>query len=43
MTNVGEVVEKKEPSLTACGNVNWNSQYEKEYEFPQKIKNRVTI
>ena len=26
-TNVGKDVEKREPSYTVCGNVNWHSHY----------------
>ena len=29
--NAGESVEKKEPSYTIGGNVNWCSHYEKQY------------
>ena len=42
--HVGEVVEEKELSFTAGGNVNWCSYYGKQYEIPPpKIKNGVTI
>ena len=34
--NIGEAVEKREPSYTVAGNVNWCSQYEKEYEVSSK-------
>ena len=30
ITSIGEVVEKKEPSFTAVGNVNWSSNYGKQ-------------
>ena len=43
MTSVGEVVEKKEPSFTAGGIVNWYSTMANSVEIPQKIKSRVTI
>ena len=43
MTSVGEVAEKKEPSVIAGGNVNWYSHYGKLYGVPPKIKNRVPI
>ena len=33
ITSVAEVVEKKELSFTAGGNVNWYSHYEKQYGF----------
>ena len=39
--NAGEGVEKREPSYTVGGNVNWYSHYS--MEFPLKIKNRATI
>ena len=43
ITSVGEVVEKKEPSLTAGGNRSWYSHYAvNRVEVPQNIKNRVT-
>ena len=29
--NAGEVVEKREPSYTVGGNVNWNNHYGKQY------------
>ena len=41
--SVDENVKKKEPSCTIGGNVNWCSYYGKQYEFPQKITNRITI
>ena len=41
--NVGEVVEKKELSFTAGGNVNWYSYYGKQYRGSQRSENRVTI
>ena len=31
IASVGEAVEKKKPSFTAGGNVNWNSHYAKQY------------
>ena len=34
--NVGEVVEKGEPSYTAGGNVNWGSQLHLEYSHPRE-------
>ena len=36
MTGVGEVVEKKEPSFTVGGNVNWYSHYGKQYGASSK-------
>ena len=41
--NAGEGVEKKEPSYTVGGNVNWCSHYGKQYEVSLKTKNKVTI
>ena len=41
--NVKEVVEKKELSFTAGGNVNWYSYYGKQYRGSQRSENRVTI
>ena len=32
LTNAGEGVEKREPSYTAGGNVNWYNHYRKQYE-----------
>ena len=32
ITNAGEDVEKKEPSCTVAGNVNWCSHYGEQYE-----------
>ena len=36
-------MEKKEPSFTVGGNVNWCNHNGKQYEGPQKTKNRITI
>ena len=41
--NTGEGVEKREPSCTVGGNVNWYSHYGEEYGGSLKSKNRVTI
>ena len=41
--NVKEVVEKKELSFTAGGNINLYSHYGRQYTHPQIIKNRATI
>ena len=41
--NAGEHVEKKEPSDTVGGNVNWWNHYGKQYEFTLKTKNRANI
>ena len=38
ITNVGEGVEKREPSYTLVGNVSWNSHYGKSMVVPQKLK-----
>ena len=44
ITNVGEDVEKREPSCTVGGNVNSTAAtMKKSMEVPQKIKNRTTI
>ena len=42
-TSVGENVEKREPSCTLGGNVNWYSHYAKQYGGCQKVKNGTTI
>ena len=34
--NAGEGVEKREPSYTVGGNVNWDSHYGEQYEGPLK-------
>ena len=41
--NAGEGVEKREPSYTVVRNVSWCSHYGKQYEVPQKTKNRTAI
>ena len=42
--NAGEGVEKKEPSYTVRGNVNWlQPLWKTVWRFLKKIKNRVTI
>ena len=43
ITSVGHVVQKKDPSLTAGGNVDWHRYYGKHYGGSSKLKNRVTI
>ena len=43
ITNTGEVVEKREPSFTVGGNVNWHNYYGEQYGGIQKTKNRTTI
>ena len=35
--NAREDVEKREPSYTLCGSVNWCSDYAKQYAAPLKI------
>ena len=40
---VGDDLEKREPSGSFGGNVNWGSHCENCMEAPQKIKNRTTI
>ena len=37
--NAGEGVEKREPFYTICGNVNWCTQYEEQYEV--SFKNHI--
>ena len=39
----GKDVEKKERSCTVGGNANWCIHCENSKEFPQKIKDRITI
>ena len=41
-TSVGKDVEKRKPSCTLGGIVNWWSHYVKDVELPQKIKFRTT-
>ena len=43
ITNVEDVVEKREPSYTVGWNVSWCSHYGKWYGVPKKTKNRITI
>ena len=43
MTDAGEVVEEKEPSYTAGGNISWCSHYGEQYGGSLKTKNRITI
>ena len=43
ITNIGEDVEKRKPSYTASGTINWCSHYEDSMEIPQKIKNRTPM
>ena len=40
--NAGEGVDKREPSYTLGGNVNWYSHCGEQYKVPQKTKNRTT-
>ena len=42
-SNVGEGVEKLEPSETADGKVKWFSHFGKYLAIPQNIKNRVIL
>ena len=35
-------MEKREPSYTVGGNVNWYNHYGKQYEVPQKTNYRTT-
>ena len=39
--NAGEGVEKREPSYTVGGNVNWCSHYEKVWTFLKKLKTEL--
>ena len=41
--NAGKDVEKREPSCTVGGNVNWYSHYGEQYGDSLKTKNRATI
>ena len=41
--NDGEGVEKREPSCTVDGNVNWYSHYGEQYGGSQNTKNTTTI
>ena len=41
--NAGEDVEKREPSYTVGGNVNWYNHYGEQYGGSLKTKNRATI
>ena len=43
ITNVGKDVEKREPSHTVGGNVNWCSHCGNSMEVSEKTKNRTTI
>ena len=43
ITSVGDDVKKREFLYILGGNVNWYSHFRKQYEVPQKIKNRTTI
>ena len=37
ITNAGEGVEKREPSFTGCGNVNWYNHYGRVWRFLRKL------
>ena len=41
--NAEEGAEKREPSYTVGGNINWDNHYGKPYGFLKKTKNRTTI
>ena len=41
--NTGEGVERREPSYTVGGNVNWYNHYGEQYGGSLKTKNRATI
>ena len=42
-TNVGEDVEKGEPSCTAGGNTSWCSHSGNSVKVPPEVKNRATL
>ena len=39
--NAGEDMEKREPSYTVGGNVNWGSHYGKQWRFLKKLKREL--
>ena len=41
--NAGEGVEKREPSCTVGGNINWYSHYDRQMEIPLKTRNKTSI
>ena len=41
--NIGEDMEKGEPSYTVGRNASWYSCSGKQYEAPQEVKNRATL
>ena len=43
ITNAGEGVEKRKPSYTVGGNVNWYSHYGKQYGGSSRSKNRTAV
>ena len=43
ITNIGKIVEKRNPLYTIGGNVNWCSHCGKQYGGSPKTKNRTTI
>ena len=40
--SIDEYVEKLKLSFIVVGNVKWNTNYGKQFEVPQKVKNKVT-
>ena len=40
---VGEDVEKGDPSYIVGRNASWYSHFGKQWEVPQKVKNRATL
>ena len=42
-TNTGDGVEKREPSYTVGGNVNWHNHSGEQYGGSLKTENRITI
>jgi hypothetical protein len=42
-TNAGKDMVKQEPLYTADGNANYYSHYRKQWEIPQKAKDRIAM
>ena len=43
VTDAGEGVERREPSYTIGGKINWYGHYGEQHRIPQKTKQRATI
>ena len=43
ITNVSKDVQRREPTFTVSGIVNWCSHYGKQYEVSQNTKTRSTV